>query len=505
MPAGSACHHPRVPEEELAVVRRLSSLTERLSTVLDLERVLEAIVEAGVELVAADAGVVSLRDADGAYRRRTNVNIPDDLAHQPITPGEGMHGQVILTGEPFVLDDYDTWSKSVGAFRGRGYHASIAVPIVRDGELIGALSVHRTSPGRPFDAGAVEVLGLLSRHAAVALSNADAYTRATGEREKFRLLLETMHDGMVVVEGGVVTGWNQPAALVTGLAHDDVVGKPAPLDLEAASEGIGVTGSDGKQRWLQAVSSPLGDAGQVHLLRDVTEQHELDQAKNLFFATTSHELKTPLTVIKGLAATLRRHWPAMTEEQRADALETMERRAEHLDRLIERILVGSRVEAGVLDLAITPVDIGRLVEDIVEGFSMVSALHPITADVEAGMAPVAGDRQAIDTILGHLLENAIKYSPGGGPVEVSARTDGERVVVAVRDRGVGIDSDLEPLLRPFVQADNRPTRRFGGVGLGLYIVRRLVDSLQGELWADAREGGGTDFCFTIPVWDGSGD
>jgi signal transduction histidine kinase len=504
MPAGTSCHHPRVPEEELAVVRRLSSLTERLSTVLDLERVLEAIVEAGVELVAADAGVVSLREPSGGYRRRTNVNIPGDLADHPITPGHGMHGQVIVTGEPVVVDDYDTWSDSVPVFQGRGYHASIAVPIVRDGDVIGALSVHRTSPGRPFDASAVEVLQLLARHAAVALANADAFMRATSEREKFRLLLETMHDGMVVVEDGVVTGWNQPAAAVTGLAPEEVLGRVPPLDLEAASEGIGLTGSDGKQRWVQAVSSALGGTGQVHLLRDVTEQHELDQAKNLFFATTSHELKTPLTVIKGLAATLRRHWPAMTEDQRADALETMERRAEHLDRLIERILVGSRVEAGVLELAITPVDVGRLIDDIVEGFSMVSALHPVTADVEPGIPPVGGDRQAIDTILGHILENAIKYSPAGGPVEVTARADGTRVVIGVRDRGVGIEGDVERLLLPFVQADNRPTRRFGGVGLGLYIVRRLVDALQGELWAGAREGGGSEFYFTIPLWDASG-
>jgi two-component system, NtrC family, sensor histidine kinase KinB len=483
-----------VPDQaELTLVRRLSSLTERLSTVLDLEGVLRAIVEAGVELVGADAGVVSLREPDGTYRRRTNVNIPDELADHPIVPGEGMHGQVIVTGEPLLVDDYDAWTGGVRAFQGRNYHASIAVPIARDGDVIGALSLHRTTPGEPFEESAAEVLVLLARHAATALGNADAYS-------KIRLLLETMHDGMVVVEDGVVTAWNQAAAALTGLRREDVLGSPPPFDLAVVAEGVSMTGADGKERWVQAVSSSLGPTGDVHLLRDVTEQRELEQAKDLFFATTSHELKTPLTVIKGLASTLRKHWDSLNPSQREEALETMERRAGHLDQLIERILVGSRVEAGVLDLAITPVDIGRLVTDIVDGFSMVSPLHEVTADIPPNVPAVAGDRQAIDTILGHLVENAIKYSPDGGPVQVSVEPEETRVVVAVRDCGVGIEGDIERLLHPFVQADNRSTRRFGGVGLGLYIVRRLVDALGGEFWGSDRESGGAEFCFSVPTW-----
>jgi signal transduction histidine kinase len=130
----------------------------------------------------------------------------------------------------------------------------------------------------------------------------------------------------------------------------------------------------------------------------------------------------------------------------------------------------------------------------------------VRSEVPEHLPLVAGDRQAIDTILGHLLENAIKYSPGGGEVVVSAAVDdaGERMIVQVLDRGIGIEGDVERLLDPFVQADSRMTRRFGGVGLGLYIVRQLVDQLDGRFWAANRPDGlgGSVFGFSLSVWKG---
>jgi signal transduction histidine kinase len=252
------------------------------------------------------------------------------------------------------------------------------------------------------------------------------------------------------------------------------------------------------------VGSDLPDAdARVYLIRDVTEQRDLERAKDLFFATTSHELKTPLTVVKGLASTLRKHWERMDPARRDDALETIERRAEALDRLIERILVGSRVQAGALDISPTPVDIARLIDDVVPGFAAAAGPeHELRAEVAEHLPLVAGDRQAIDTILGHLLENAIKYSPDGGEVVVAAWVDEDegRMMVEVRDRGIGIEGSVESLLAPFVQADSRTTRRFAGVGLGLYIVRQLLDQIDGQLWAGNRPDGGSTFGFSLALW-----
>ncbi len=494
-------------QAELALVRRLASLAKRLLEELDLSAVLQAIVEVGVDLLSADSGVLSLEREGGEFERVSNVNIPDDLAEHPITPGRGLHGQVIQSGQPVTVDDYSTWERGVPPFQDRGFHGSLAVPISRDGRVIGVLSMHSRDAQRRFDAAEVDVIMLLAEYAALAIGNAHAYRQVANERERFLALVQAMPAGLVVVEDGVVTAWNAAAATLTGRSAEDVIGGPPPVDLDAAARGLELQVGDGRPRFIEAVRADLsGGGGEVYLLQDLTEQRDLDRAKDLFFATTSHELKTPLTVVKGLATTLLHHWDRMDDERRVDALETIERRAENLDRLIERILVGSRVQAGALDLVPTPVAVGRLIEDIVPGFAAAaSALHSVRVDLpgpeEPALPLVAGDRQVLDTILGHLLENAIKYSPDGGEVVVRASVteDGERVRIDVRDHGIGIEGDVRRLLRPFVQADSRTTRRFGGVGLGLYIVRQLVDALHGDL--TVRDlGDGAEFSVAVPIW-----
>lgn len=499
-------------QAELALVRRLAGLVHRLQE-LDLNAVLNAIVEVAVDLLDTGSGVLSLQQDDGQYVRIANVNIPDDLESHEIRPGVGIHGKVLQTGQPFTVSDYDRWSGAVASFRNRGFHASVAVPVRRGDRVLGVLSVHSDVPRRRFGPPEVDVLQLLAEYAAIAIANATVHRQVSAERERFLALVEAMPAGLAVVEDGVVTAWNATAELLTGRPANEVIGCPPPLDLDDATDGVELASTSGERtRWVEAVRSdlPFGDGG-LYLLRDLTEQRDLDRAKDLFFATTSHELKTPLTVVKGLASTLLRHWDQMPEDRRIDALQTIERRAENLDRLIERILVGSRVQAGAFEVIPTPVDLVRLIEDIVPGFAAASGpAHSVMAVLPAdggGVPLVAGDRQVLDTILGHLLENAIKYSPAGGRVSVRVEVpplsggDGDdAVIVHVEDEGVGIEGDVERLLAPFVQADAKATRRFGGVGLGLYIVRSLVDALGGTLQVDNVETGGSRFSFSVPRW-----
>jgi PAS domain S-box-containing protein len=491
---------------QLDLARRLVSVVPRLLGDLDLTGVLQAVVDAAVELLRTDAGVLSLVDEPGRYVASAKVDVPFELAGHTIVPGQGLHGQVLASGAPVALADYSSWEGSVEAFRGGGFRASVAVPVTAaDGRITGVLSVHSTAGDRNFDPEEVEVLGLLADFAAVAIVNARTYRRVESERGRFLSLVESVPAGLAVVEDGVVRAWNPAAAELTGWSRQDVLGRPPPLDLDAAATpgGIEVTVHD-RTRVLEALASELPDGtGRLYLIQDLTDQRDLERAKDLFFATTSHELKTPLTVVRGLAGTLLRHWDRMPDDRRIDALETIERRADNLDRLIERILVGSRVRAGVVEVVSTPVAVGMLVAEIVEGFALAGGPdHRILADVEPSLPLVAADRQVLDTILGHLLENAIKYSPEGGEIVVRAVAEpgGERVRISVRDHGVGIDGDVGRLLHPFVQADSRPTRRFGGVGLGLYIVRQLVEALQGELTAGNAEGGGAEFAVAIPTW-----
>ncbi len=396
-------------EAELVLGRRLASLVQRILQDLDLASVLQAIVQVGADLLEVDSGAVSLEVRSGRYERMANVGIPGELAGHAINPGEGLHGRVIVTGEPIVIENYDTWDGAVSAFTERGWHASMAVPIRRDDRIIGGLSLHTKSDDRRFEPEEVDILTLLADYAAVAIGNAETYRTVLSERERFLALVEAIPDGLAVVEGGVVTAWNAAAARLTGYESSDVLERPPPMDLDAASAGVEVAATGGRSRWIETVCSDLSDAGgHVYLLRDMTEQRDLERAKDLFFATTSHELKTPLTVVKGLAATLHRHWERMTPESRIEALEAIERRAASLDRLIERILVGSRVQAGAFQVSATPVDLRPIIDDMVKGFcTAVGPEHILRSELADDLPLVSGDRQALDTVLGHLLENAI--------------------------------------------------------------------------------------------------
>lgn len=505
---GATSPHDRTPpgagsdgSDELVLVRQLAAVTQMLVRDIDVNATIAVVAQAGIDLLGADAAVIALTEDGISYANAVAIGVEAHLHDQAILPGEGLHGRVLVEGGPVVLADYDTWEGALPDFLGLGYHACVAVPIPADEGIVGVLSVHHRDPRRQVADHEVSVLTVLAEHAGSAIVRARAHAELAVERRRFEALLETLPDGLAVVEHGVVTAWNAGAAALTGLPASAVVGRPPRLALRHG-ERIRLE-RDGRVRWVEAVSNPLADGGgdgAVWLLRDVTEQERLEQARNLFLATTSHELKTPLTVVKGLAITLRRHWDRLTEEQRVESLETIERRTLHLDRLVERVLVGSRVEAGVMDFQITPVDLVASIDDVLEGFAAVAPLHRLRPDIPAGFPLVAADRQALDTVLGHLVDNAIKYSGKGGEIVVAARAPGDTASISVLDEGEGISGELHDLLRPFAQGERHTTRRIAGVGIGLYIVSRLVAGMRGQLTAENRPGGGSSFTFTLPLW-----
>ncbi|MGI8793996.1 MAG: ATP-binding protein [Acidimicrobiales bacterium] len=490
----------RQTEEELALVRQLADITRRLVGEIEPTEAMRQVAEAGVALLGADAAVIALTEEGISTARSVSVGVDPDLHQRPIVPGEGLHGQVLASGEAVVVADYDTWDGAVPEFVGIGLHAAVGVPIATDHQTVGVLSVHHRDPNAVIGQHEVNVLTLLAEHAASALLRAKAHRMTSEEQGRFAAILDTLPDGLAVIEDGNVTAWNAGAVRLTGLSAAAVVGSPPPFDFTEAVGRLELSTKAGP-RWVEAVSNPMSNGtDMVWLLRDVTEQERLEQARNLFLATTSHELKTPLTVVKGLAITLRRNWDRMTEEQREESLETIERRTIHLDRLVERVLVGSRVEAGVMDFHLTPVELRASVGDVIEGFAAVAPLHHLVDEFPPDLPSVAADRQALDTIMGHIVDNAIKYAPSGGTVSISGTRDGDRVRVSVSDQGVGIDGELADLLRPFTRGERHTTRRIAGIGIGLYVVSRLLEGMGGQLSAVNRPEGGSTFSFTLPIW-----
>lgn len=230
----------------------------------------------------------------------------------------------------------------------------------------------------------------------------------------------------------------------------------------------------------------------------VDQLRELNRMKGEFVATVSHELRTPITALIGYAKTLRQ--PQFSEDAalREEFLERMERQGNRLVGLVENLLLTSRLENDQLSLSISRVLFEDLVREVVEGLG--NDVDRIRVAIPDDLPVLHTDRQHLGRVLSNLLDNALKYSPDDAPVELRARTEGDDVTFWVTDHGVGIEPEfLVRIFERFYQVDSSPTRRFRGAGLGLSMVRELVQHLGGSVHVESVLGEGSTFTVRLPV------
>jgi signal transduction histidine kinase len=336
-----------------------------------------------------------------------------------------------------------------------------------------------------------------------------AFEEVVRQRAHERAVIDASADGIAVLDSdGLIRQWNPAAHELTGLSAVEVTGRPPPFPVPEPADGK-LTHRLPNGRWLDVLCNELdgsdfkGMDERVIDFRDVTAAKELEEAKDLFLATTSHELRTPITVVQGFASTLATRWDQLGDAERRAAVRTIAERAGSLGRLVEQLLLGSRAGADQLPVSNGPFDLGAVLHGAAAAFRPLSDKHVVLADIPADLPAATGDTMATDIIVGQLLENAFKYSPSGGTVCVRARAAGDWIEVTVEDEGVGIaEGDHERIFDRFFQGEAGDRRRFGGVGIGLFIVRRLAEAQHGEVTASSRPQGGTSMCLRLrPVSD----
>ncbi len=447
-------------------VERLAALVGELGTDLDTGAVLARVCHAARELV--DAGAAAFVSTTGGIARIVAVEgLPDDLVGQP-------------------------WPDAVP-----GLHRLLVAPNV--GPVRGALYALFAEQGRALSTHESDLATLLAGHAGAALANAATYADVVAARDHEQAVVDGMADGMAVIgRDGLVIGWNAAAQRLTGLPAGDVVGGLLPFPVGPTGVPIDHQLPDG--RWIELVSSPIEQVGETVVgFRDVSKAKALDEAKDLFLATTSHELRTPITVIKGYVAILRKSWARLSDPEREAALAAVADRTDSLIALVDHLLLGSRVGASRYSVEPEPFDLGPAVRLAAQGFATVSERHRVVVDVPDDLPTVLGDVAAVDPVVGQLLENAIKYCPAGGEITVVVGAGEGYAVVDVLDRGVGIPPGAEEeLFTRFWQAHDGDRREYAGMGLGLHIVRQLVEAQGGTVHATNRPGGGARIGFTLP-------
>ena len=263
-------------------------------------------------------------------------------------------------------------------------------------------------------------------------------------------------------------------------------------------------------RTLQARLFPIRDPGggqPAHglLLRDVTHEKELDRLKSQLLSTVSHELRTPLASIKGFATTLLRQDVAWEDDTRREFLAIIDEESDRLSELIGNLLDMARVEAGTLRVEPEPTNLRPIVTETVGTFRLMTSQHQFQVKMPRNLPRIMADPRRVRQVLRNLVENAVKYSPAGGPIVVTVQVQADEVQIGVTDRGIGIQpEDLERVFDRFYQVDSASTRKVGGSGLGLSICKAIVEAHKGRLWAESQVGAGSSFYFTLPVADDTG-
>ena len=484
--------------ERARVVRRLGDVVADMNAELDLEAVLDRIAASLRELTRADAGGFVLIEGD-RLRLVSIDGLPAELRGRTADAGTSLVGELMRsgnsvlmrTGESGRFDDL-IWSALPGL-----HTITLSLSHVA-GKPYGAL--YALYSRRKVGHVDLELLELLAGHASVALSNATAFAEVVRQQAHERAVIDGSADGIAVLDGhGLVRQWNPAAHALTGVPAAQAVGKSPPFPLP--EPGATLTSRLPNGRWIDVLCTVLeGRDEQVIDFRDITAAKELEEAKDLFLATTSHELRTPITVVQGFASTLASRWDKLLDTDRRAAVQTIAERAQSLAKLVDQLLLGSRAGANRLTVNNEPFDLLRLLTQAANVFRPLSDRHVLATDIPPDLPAAHGDPAATDSIVGQLLENAFKYSPDGGMVTIGARAlpESGEIEVTVRDEGIGIaPADVERVFERFVQGEAGDRRRFGGIGLGLYIVRQLARAQGGDVTAAPGAGGGTVMRLTL--------
>ncbi len=460
-----------------------------------------------------------------------------------VDEGEGLSGWVAHTRKPLLVGDLMDAAnpppvEPVG--REKAARSWLGVPLLAKDRLVGLLSIQSNRP-HAFSDGDRRLLETLAFQAATTLENARLFEEAVTRRQHTEAIIRNMADGVLVLDKqDFIAACNPALQKMLGIEEEAVVGRSIHDFDGSEHPGLAALWEIGKpsadlEEQLQS-GAPASDAdlpavatrevslaahlnrivavttsrlrsvsgtplGFVKVVRDITQEREVERMKSGFISMISHELRTPLFFIKGFVELLLQG-KADDPEVRSEFLSIIRVQTEHLEKLVEDLLDTSRVERGTFTLKQERVPIVDLVrQSVADAKGMASqAQVALKVEIEETLPEVNGDFLRLKQVMMNLIGNAIKFSGPGDTVTVRARLQPDAVWVQVEDQGPGIaQKDLAHVFDKFFQVDSSTTRSAGGVGLGLYISKQIVERLGGSIWAESEPGQGSRFTFALPL------
>jgi PAS domain S-box-containing protein len=533
-------------EAELADTRLLASASVELIQQENVEALYEKIIDAAVGIMHSDFASMQLLVPE----RRNGQGELFLLAHRGFAPQDAdtwewvstdshcICGEALRTGGRVIVPDFETCEFMAGtpglaSYRTAGIRAAQSTPLrSRAGQVLGIISTHWREPHEPNER-ELRLLDVLARQAADLIERKHAEKALRESEERFRTLADNMGQlAWSCNQLGNVTWYNQRWLEYTGLTFDDMKGwgwskvlhpdhfervvariKHAAETGETWEDTFRLRRSDGSYRWFLSSAVPVRDEhgnivcwfGTNTDIEDLKQAREAaenaNRVKDEFLATVSHELRTPLNAIMGWTHLLTRG--KLDEDTYARGLETIARNASAQNQLISDLLDVSRIISGQLRFESGVVDLIRVIEAATETVRHAADAKGIVLDLklEQGAGLISGDSMRLQQIVWNLLSNAVKFTPKGGQVTVELKREYSRVVIVVSDTGEGISFEFLPhIFDRFRQAESTTKRQHNGLGLGLAIVRHLVEAHGGTISASSKgRGKGATFTVTFPL------
>jgi signal transduction histidine kinase len=513
-----------------------------LPSAAELEQTLQRLMRRVSMLVQAEkcAFLLHDRERDELVARPPAVGFSrEQLRTLRLSQSEGVAARAFQGGEAVVVDASTSLSPVDQAWTRRmDVRNFIAYPLVLERRdeterlaeriTVGVFLVLNKRGVSPFTPEDLNVLSRMADQVTAVIADAQVYLQLTEEKEQLQATLQSMGSGVLMIESTGHISLLNPAAralldlpdeATDGAHFQDAIKNEALVKLlrEATEEGreSGVeleieTGEDHEPRVYQAQTAFVrGEKvgvpailGVVVIFNDITEIRNVARMKTQFVSTVSHELRTPLTSIKGFISTLLQDTEDyFDKDTRTEFYSIIDNECDRLRRLIDDLLNVSRIESGrALQMNWILFDPLSAIERVIHAQSSYADRHELLLKYKGLPIDLLGDADKFDQILTNLLSNAIKYSPNGGKVLVSVEADEHDLSVAVSDQGMGIAPEkLERVWEKFERVDNRDTRQAGGTGIGLFLVKHLVERHEGTIDVSSQVGRGSTFTFHLPL------
>ncbi|MCA9960318.1 MAG: GAF domain-containing protein [Anaerolineales bacterium] len=523
---------------DIRVLQReyLLAITRALTAELDLHDLLRLILQAAVQLVSGRAGMIVLSEPSReTFRVAAVYGIPAHLVDHFAPLMEGMPYQE--GHEQEVIPELSRRLNEIAHKADLGLTKVLRLPMISGHDVIGLIYLFQ-SGNYVFVEDAPNLLQSFAEQAAIAVKNARLYQQMQTEKQRLNAILEQSADGVMILDASLrITVFNNALSQMTGWLANDAIGRQhdevirwralrTESDLaQALTNGwplpgaahLYVEGEFERPRnvYYQPVQerislgityAPLMDVNGrmtdiIANVRDLTRYREEEALQKTFISVVSHELKTPVSIIKGYAGTLRRQDAHWSPEILHESLAVIEEEADNLTDLIDNLLEASRLQAGTFNLEIhEEVNLAKIAVETTRKFNTQTSKHAFVLDFPPDYPTINGDERRLGQVLNNLVSNAIKYSPDGGNITLHGEVHADHVILSVTDEGIGIPKhEQHRIFQKFSRLDNALSRKTEGTGLGLYLTKAIVEAHNGRIWfSNNPNGHGTTFTFSLP-------